>query len=188
MSNQATSGAACVLGAGIFLWVALLSGCSASSEKSKPDVVDAVASPVTLSVTDEVGYEKALEAEKGKVVLVDYWATWCVPCRKKFPQTVALYEKYRDRGLAVLSVSLDSPESEQQVLDFLQENRATFSNLLSSYKSPSRATEAFDLPGPIPCYRVYGRDGVLQQEFTVDPAAEKQFTVEDIEAVVVELL
>lgn len=48
---------------------------------------------------------------KGKVVLIDFWASWCGPCRKENPNVVALYEKYKDKGFTVFSVSLDSDKN-----------------------------------------------------------------------------
>ena len=47
---------------------------------------------------------------RGKVVLIDFWASWCAPCRKENPNVVALYNKYKDKGFTVISVSLDSKE------------------------------------------------------------------------------
>ena len=47
---------------------------------------------------------------RGKVVLIDFWASWCAPCRRENPNVVALYNKYKDKGFTVISVSLDSKE------------------------------------------------------------------------------
>jgi peroxiredoxin len=107
---------------------------------------------------------------------------------EQFPHTVEIARKYRERGLAVISVSMDSPKSEAQVRAFLEKQQAEFDNLMSSYASALEATKAFGLPGPVPCYRVYDREGKLQREFSVDPQAEKQFTTEDVEAAIVKLL
>lgn len=52
-----------------------------------------------------------LSSLKGKVVLIDFWASWCGPCRKENPNVVALYEKYKDKGFTVFSVSLDSDKN-----------------------------------------------------------------------------
>jgi hypothetical protein len=71
---------------------------------------------------------------------------------------------------------------------FLERQHAEFDNLMGSYTSAVEATKAFQLPGPVPCYRVYDRDGKLQREFSVDPRAAKQFTAADVEAAVTELL
>ena len=65
---------------------------------------------VTLITTDAAGLEAAIAAHKGKVVLVDYWATWCVPCIKAFPHTVALSRNYADKPFVAISVSVDTAE------------------------------------------------------------------------------
>jgi hypothetical protein len=88
----------------------------------------------------------------------------------------------------VVTVSLNAPVEAPQVQEFLTAQDARFENLLSKYESGVQAIEKFGLPGPVPCYRVYDRSGVLRREFVVDPQAEQQYTPEDIERFVVQLL
>jgi thiol-disulfide isomerase/thioredoxin len=143
---------------------------------------------VSLQLADAAGLQGVLDKHRGKVVLIDFWATWCGPCVEQFPHTVELADRLRERGLAVVSVSMDNPSAEPQVLAFLEKQGARFDNLLNSYGSPVTATKEFGLPGPVPCYRVYDRKGRLHREFAVDPRAVKQFTAADVDAAVEGLL
>jgi cytochrome c biogenesis protein CcmG/thiol:disulfide interchange protein DsbE len=61
----------------------------------------------SLALKDMTGNTFTLEEERGKVVLLDFWATWCGPCRTETPWLIELSEKYKDRGLVVLGVSMD---------------------------------------------------------------------------------
>ena len=70
---------------------------------------DVVASlwPIPIEAVDIDNNPVTLDQYKGKVVLVDFWATWCGPCRGELPGLLAAYQKYRDKGFDVLSISLD---------------------------------------------------------------------------------
>ena len=60
-----------------------------------------------LVAIDLKGQALSLENMRGKVILVNFWATWCVPCRKEMPMLDAFYRRYHDRGLEVISISID---------------------------------------------------------------------------------
>ena len=63
---------------------------------------------------------------RGKVVLVNVWATWCPPCREEMPSMQALYEEYAPRGFEIVAVSIDDAGAEQKVRDFVKEFGLTF--------------------------------------------------------------
>ena len=65
-----------------------------------------------ISLPDISGQTVSLSSLKGTVVLIDFWASWCGPCRKNNPNLVALYEKFKDQGFEILGVSVDKNNSD----------------------------------------------------------------------------
>ena len=143
------------------------SGCIRQAQESKLEVDSAGA--VKLTTGDKETYAKLLEQHRGKVVLVDFWATWCAPCVVQFPHTVELSDKHRNQGLAVISVSMNEPDDFESVLAFLTKRKARFDNLLPEYGAGAKFVEAFDLRGDVPFYRLYDRRGELRYSFSSDP-------------------
>lgn len=75
-----------------------------------------------LAPVDENGYKNLVASRKGKVVLVDFWATWCAPCRAEMPALAALGAKLRPLGFELLTISADEPEAEADALRLLQKS------------------------------------------------------------------
>lgn len=69
--------------------------------------IDAIGDPLALHFKSLAGEEIDIANLKGKVVLIDFWATWCGPCMKSLPEVLALYEKFHGRGMEIIGVSLD---------------------------------------------------------------------------------
>jgi cytochrome c biogenesis protein CcmG/thiol:disulfide interchange protein DsbE len=77
-----------------------------------------------FSLSDLSGRLISLKQYRGNVVILDFWATWCMPCRVSIPELGKLHEKYRDKGVVVLGISMDDPE--QFTNEYLREFRDKF--------------------------------------------------------------
>jgi thiol-disulfide isomerase/thioredoxin len=152
--------------------------------------VESATGDVTLSVVDRAGYDAVIAEHRGKVVLVDFWATWCLPCVEQLPHTLKLGQRFAKRGLAVVTVSCDEPTESDRVTKFLSTQQASgATNLISQFGGSPRTMDEFEIAGgAVPFYKLYDRAGQLRQSFGIDPAAKKQFTSADIEAAVERLL
>jgi thiol-disulfide isomerase/thioredoxin len=141
---------------------------------AEEESVQTAAREVTIATIGPEHLNAVIEKYRGKVLLIDYWATWCEPCKELFPHTAALSRKLADHGLAVVSLSLDDAEDEPEVLRFLAANRATFENLRAETGASPESATAFGLgeDGAIPFLQLYDRTGKLRKTFTapVKPA------------------
>ncbi len=125
----------------------------------------AVPDSVLMVDTKPEQLKEFIAQHKGNAVLVDYWATWCGPCKKAFPHTVKLSKEYADKGLVVISVSMDDHEKRADALKFLKAMDAKFINFFSSDEiDPDNRTELFGVKG-MPCYKIYKPDGTLLNVF-----------------------
>jgi len=118
-------------------------------------------SKVDLQVLDASAVKKAIESNKGKVVLVNYWATWCAPCVDEFPDIVKLQNQYRDKGLVVLGISFDDPDDKDKVVAFAGQNKVTFPLMMRKSGSLERFSDSLDKrwSGVLPTSYVIDRNG-----------------------------
>ena len=102
----------------------------------------------------------SLDDYKGKVVLLDFWATWCPPCRAELPNVIANYKKYRAQGFDVVSVSLDQPEREGFLRRFVAANEMTWPQLYdrSYFQGPN--AKAYSIKA-LPVALLIGKDGKI---------------------------
>ena len=107
----------------LFVGLSLV-GCGAKSvpdagaQRAAPDPTLQATAPVALLAVDRAAYDAAIAKQHGKVVLVDFWATWCLPCVEQLPHTLELGQKLAERGLAVVTVSCDDPSETDRIQHF----------------------------------------------------------------------
>ena len=158
----------------------------ATAETTAPTAAE---SGVTLQRIDKAGFSAVVGHLPGKVILVDFWATWCPYCRENFPHVVELSRNLAPQGLVVISVACDDEEKAAEAFEFLKDQKATFQNLRAALGSSPETFEDFDIDGgALPHYKLYDRKGKLRKTFAVDPDADDQFKLDEIDAAVDELL
>ena len=120
-----------------------------------------------FTLADLEGREWTLKSLRGKVVLVNFWATWCPPCRKEIPDLEALYKRFEGRGLVILGIS---DEAAAKVQPFARREEITYPVLLD----PGRTVNKLYSVQGIPMSFVYDRSGKLVAE-SMDMRTRKQF-------------
>ncbi|HEU0036601.1 MAG TPA: TlpA disulfide reductase family protein [Kofleriaceae bacterium] len=119
--------------------------CTRGSANCLPDVkyVD----------TDGVAYTP--ESLAGKVVVVNFWATWCKPCMKEIPDLSKVYEKYKGQGLVMLGVLASDNPDNATLLNFRSDNEMTFPVV----RANSDILISYEYPGSLPTTFVFDRQG-----------------------------
>ena len=108
-----------------------------------------------------------LKEQRGKVVVLNFWATWCPPCRKEMPDLERLYREFKDQGLVILAIS---DEDADKVRPFIAEQKVTYPVLLDPGR---KVNELFQIEG-IPKTFVYDRNGKLVAQ-SIDMRTRRQF-------------
>jgi len=94
------------------------------------------------------GTRVAMKDLRGKLVLVNFWATWCVPCQWEMPLMESLYQAYRDRGFVVLAISIDQGDPER-VLAFVRDKKLTYPVALDPSHEVARSFGVTGLPATL---------------------------------------
>jgi peroxiredoxin len=92
---------------------------------------------------DVTGKPLSVSNYKGKVVLIDFWATWCPPCRGEIPNVVATYQKYHDKGFEIIGVSLD--QDKEKLLDFTKQNNMTWQQFFDGQGWNNKLAEKYGI-------------------------------------------
>ena len=120
-----------------------------------------------FTLTELGGKTWTLKEQRGKVVVLNFWATWCPPCRKEMPDLETLYQQFKDQGLVILAIS---DEEAGKVQPFIAQQKVTYPVLLDPGR---KVNELFQIEG-IPKTFVYDRNGKLVAQ-SIDMRTRRQF-------------
>ncbi len=134
---------------------------------AKLEADDAKRQSADFTLSDLQGKAWHLQELRGKVVLVNFWATWCPPCRKEMPDLDALYGKFKDQGFVVLAIS---DEEAAKVSPYLAEHKVSYPVLLD----PGRKVNDLFIVEGIPKSFVYDRSGKMVAQ-SIDMRTRSQF-------------
>lgn len=133
------------------------------------EAANALGQEVDLKLKDLLGTEQHLAQYKGRIVILNFWATYCVPCRKEMPDLSAIQNEYAALGLQVIGASTDEAEDRAKVLQFVKETKINFPIWVGASAADMMR---FGLGGALPGTVIIDRDGRIVKIISgiVDPA------------------
>ncbi len=146
-----------------------------TQESSKPGINDLAA--IEVSLLDEDGFQALKKQHEGKILFINAWATWCVPCQKEFPDLVRLKDYYRDSDVVFVGISVDFPdEVESKVKPFLYSQKVNFPNYVQNFKQPEDLINLLNEKwrGAVPATFIYDKKG-KQQAFLLGKHSFDEF-------------
>ena len=109
------------------IFLLAFAGCTKNVDEKEASIERTKEYSAQIPVIDEVWLKNKIEKRNGKILFVNFWATWCEPCVEEFPDLVKIYNEHKDSGFEFLSVSVDLPsEIDTKVKPFLTKQSADF--------------------------------------------------------------
>jgi thiol-disulfide isomerase/thioredoxin len=122
-------------------------------------------SKIDVPLLEANNFQSLITEHKGKVLFINTWATWCVPCKEEFPDLVRLHEYYKNSDVVFVGISVDYKEDiESKIKPFLISQNAKFKNYVQNFKEPANLINLMneDWQGAVPATFIYDRQGQQQ--------------------------
>jgi peroxiredoxin len=154
-----------------------LAGCASTAGSVAHESLVAGAQASDFTLRDLDGRQVHLSDYAGKVVLLDFWATWCVPCAAELPQLQKLYDAKKGDGFVVLGIAMDGPESVAQVVPFARRYNLTFPTLLDE---ETRVVNVYNPKRVAPMTVLIDRRGIIARVRNGYNAGDEKLVADDV--------
>jgi thiol-disulfide isomerase/thioredoxin len=151
----------------LFLGAMLLGGCTSRDPRGArfervSSLTDQQEPAPSIQLLSEQGFQKLVRDRNGKILLLNFWATWCGPCVEEFSDLIKLSKFYGNNGVEVIGVSVDYPdEAESKVIPFLKKHHVTFKIYVAKFDKQEDFINTVDSSwnGAVPATFIYGPRG-----------------------------
>jgi peroxiredoxin len=127
-----------------------------------PPADTAVAALMQVSMKDSAGQQRKMSEWQGKVLLLNFWATWCPPCVSEMPELVALQNEWAGKNLQVVGIGIDSPSN---IREFAAKHQITYPLLLGGLEGTELSRQFGNQSGGLPFTLLIAPDGSVRQAY-----------------------
>lgn len=143
-------------GVGLRVW----HGAGDAQQTATPATASPAESILALQLPDTQGKPERLEQWRGKVLVVNFWATWCAPCREEIPMFIKMQDKYRAQGVQFVGISIDQPDKTAQ---FAKEFGVNYPVLIGGFDVVDKSRDAGNDKRGLPFTLIFDRKGAINR-------------------------
>lgn len=151
------------------IFLLALTGFTKNVEGSRAGIQKAQKHSVNIPLVDDVWLKNKIKNRNGKILFINFWATWCEPCVEEFPDLVKIYNDNKDSSFEFLSVSVNIPsEVDDKVKPFLKKQSADFPVVIIDEKRSEQIINLInpDWDGTIPATAIFDKNGNRKEFFS----------------------
>jgi thiol-disulfide isomerase/thioredoxin len=143
----------------LFLIIAIISLATGMMTRNGWTFLEKTNQPLpAFSLTDLSGKQHDISEWRGKILIINFWATWCPPCKKEIPEFIALQKQYSSQGLQFIGLAIDDKEA---VKEYLNQAPVNYPVLIAEEEGIALAHKLGDISGTVPFTVVVNREGQI---------------------------